>query len=171
MMKKYLFMAGIIPLVLLIILALPGNRSFQLSGEMVLEKLARGTHIISVHKFKEMKTDEPGIQLVDLREVSKFSAACLPGAINLFVENSSSKEIHRFFRDIPSFRVIYADQTYQAESYWILLTQMGIADLFVLDTGPLLDSLIINWESENSKRILVDEVPVFRFQPDTSANN
>ena len=57
MIKKYLFLILIIPLVMLIILALPGTRSFRLSGEMVLDQLVRMTHVISVHKFKEMEAD------------------------------------------------------------------------------------------------------------------
>ncbi len=55
-MKKYLFLILIISLVILIILALPGTRSFRLSGEMVLDQLVRMTHVISVHKFKELKS-------------------------------------------------------------------------------------------------------------------
>jgi rhodanese-related sulfurtransferase len=168
MMKKYLFLILIIPLVILIILALPGNRSFRLSGEMVLDQLVRMTHVISVHKFKEMKANKPGIQLVDLRNTSNFSDGHLPGAISLPFENLSSDDIHRFFKEIKSPRVIYAGETHKTESYWILLAQMGIENLYVLDTDPSLESLIINWDSVSNKRILVDEIPVFRFQPDTA---
>ena len=170
MMKKYLFMILLVPLIILIILALPGTRSFRFSGEMVLEQLARMTHVISVHKFKEMQADEPGIQLVDLRETNSFSDGHLPGAISLPVEDLRSDDIHRFFKEIKSTRVIYAAKTYKAESYWILLTQMGIENLYVLDTDPNLDALILNWNSGNNKRILVDEIPQFRFQPDTAYN-
>lgn len=167
-MKKYLFLILIISLVILIILALPGTRSFRLSGEMVLDQLVRMTHVISVHKFKELKRDEPGIHLVDLREISSFSDGHLPGAISLPVEGLSSDDIHRFFKEIRSTPIIYAAETYKAESYWILLTQMGIKNLYVLDTDPSLESLIMNWDSENNKRILVDEIPKFRFQPDSA---
>ena len=53
MMKKYLFLILTVPLVILIILALPGKRSFRCSGEAILEQIGQNTHIISVHKFKE----------------------------------------------------------------------------------------------------------------------
>jgi rhodanese-related sulfurtransferase len=170
MMKKYLFMILTVPLVILIILALPGNRSFRLSGEMILKQIGQNTHIISVHKFKELKAGGPGIQLVDLRAANAFADGHLPGAINLPVESLSKGDIHRFFEGIESDCVLYAGKTYLAEKYWILIRQMGIENLFVLEIGPTLDSLIIHWDSESSRRILVDEDPAFTFQPDTALN-
>jgi hypothetical protein len=148
MMKNYLFLILTAPLVILIILALPGKRSFRFSGEAVLEQIGQKTHIISVHKFKELKDGEPGIQLVDLRGANEFADGHLPDAVNMPVE-----------------------KTYQADKYWILFRQMGIENLYVLETGPVLDSLIMNWDSESSRRILVDEDPTFTFQPDTSINH
>ncbi len=170
MMKKYLFLILTVPMVILIILALPGKRSFRLSGEMILEQLGQNTHIISVHKFKELKAGGPGIQLVDLRGINEFADGHLPEAINLPVESLSKGDIHRFFEGIESDRVLYAGKTYLADKYWILFRQMGTENLYVLETGPALDSLIMYWDSESSRRILVDEDPAFTFQPDTALN-
>jgi rhodanese-related sulfurtransferase len=168
MMKKYLFMILIIPLVIIIILALPGNKSFHLSGEKVLEQIGRRTHIISVLKFKELDAGVPGIQLVDFRNAGDFDLGHLPGALNLPAGNLSTDGIHRFFERKETIHVLYAGETYISERYWILFTQMGIENLYVLETGPDLDSLIIHWDSESSRRILVDEDPAFTFQPDTT---
>jgi rhodanese-related sulfurtransferase len=168
MMKNYLFLILLVPLMILIILALPGNKSFLLSGEKILEQIGQKTHIISVHKFKELKAGGPGIQLVDLRGINAFADGHLPEALNLPVENLGTGEIHRFFEVIQSDCVLYAGKTYQADKYWILFRQMGIENLYVLETGLALDSLILHWDSESSRRILVDEDPVFTFQPDTS---
>jgi rhodanese-related sulfurtransferase len=168
MMKKYLFLILLVPLVILIILALPGDRSFRLSGERILEQIGRKTHIISVHRFKEWKAGGSGVRLVDLRGEDAFARGHLPGAINLPVENLSATDIHRFFKGMASDRVLYAGETYLSEKYWILFRQMGIENLYVLETGPALDSLIIRWDCKSSRRILVDEDPAFTFQPDTA---
>ncbi|MCK4853633.1 MAG: rhodanese-like domain-containing protein [Bacteroidales bacterium] len=168
MMKKYLFLILIIPLIILIILALPGNKSFRFSGENILEQIGRKTHIISVHKFKQMKAGESGIHLVDLRDGNDFAQGHLPGALNLPAENLSTGDIHRFFEGTETARVLYAGETYISERYWILFTQMGIGNLYVLETGPELDSLIMQWDNDSSRRILVDEDPAFTFQPDTA---
>ena len=168
MMKKYLFLILTVPLVILIVLALPGNRSFRLSGEMVLDQIGQNTHIISVQKFKELKSGDQGVQLLDLRAANEFENGHLPEAINMPVESLNTADIHRFFEGIDAECVLYSGETYQANKQWILFRQMGIENIFVLETGPTLDPLIINWDSENSRRIMVDEDPAFTFQPDTS---
>ena len=169
-MKKYLFLILTIPLVFLIVLALPGSRSFRLSGEMILDQIGQNTHIISVQKFKELKSGDQGVQLLDLRAANEFENGHLPEAINMPVESLNTGDIHRFFEGIDSDRVLYASITYLADKHWILFRQMGIENIYVLETGPMLDSLIMNWDSENSRRIMVDEDPAFRFQPDTTFN-
>jgi len=168
MMKNYLFLILLVPLVILIILALPGKRSFRFSGEAILEQIGQNTHIISVYKFKELEAGEPGIQLVDLRGVNEFTDGHLPEAVNMPAESLGTAEIYQFFKGIESDRVLYSGETYLAEKYWILFKQMGIENLYVLETGPALDSLIMNWNSESSRRIMVDEDPEFTFQPDTA---
>lgn len=167
-MKKYLFLILTVPLIALIILALPGSKSFRLSGEMILDQIGQNTHIISVQKIKELKTSVQGVQLVDLRGADEFNTGHLPAAINMPVESLNTADIHRFFEGIDSDCVLYSGETYQANKQWILFRQMGIENIFVLETGPTLDSLIINWDSENSRRIMVDEDPTFTFQPDTA---
>jgi len=167
-MKKYLFLILTIPLVVLIILALPGSKSFRLSSEMILDQIGQNTHIISVQKFKELRIGVQGVQLVDLRGTDEFNTGHLPEAINMPVESLSTADIHRFFKGLDADCVLYSGETYQANKHWILFRQMGIENIFVLETGPTLDSLIINWDSENSRRIMVDEDPTFTFQPDTA---
>ncbi len=170
MMKKYIFLILTIPLMILIILALPGKRSFRFSGEAILEQIGQNTHIISVHKFKELKTGGQGIQLVDLRGINEFANGHLPEAVNMPAESLDTGEIYRFFKGTESDHVLYSGETYLAEKYWIIYRQMGIENLYVLETGYALDSLILNWDSENSRKILVDEDPSFTFQPDTAFN-
>lgn len=170
MMKKYLFLILTVPLVILIILALPGNRSFRVSGEAILEQIGQNTHIISAYKFKELKTGGRGMQLVDLRSAFEFADGHLPEAVNMPAERRGAGEIFRFFKGIESDRVLYSGETYLAEKYWILFRQMGIENLYVLETRTMLDSMIMNWDSENSRKILEDEDPSFTFQPDSAFN-
>ena len=167
-MKKYLFLILTIPLVVLIILALPGSKSFRLSGEMILDQIGQNTHIISVQRFKELKIGVQEVQLVDLRGTDEFNTGHLPEAINMPVESLSIADIHRFFKGQDADCVLYSDATYLANKHWVLFRQMGIENIFVLETWPALDSLIINWDSENSRRIMVDEDPAFTFQPNSA---
>jgi len=169
-MKKYMFLILTVPLIILIVLALPGNKSFRLSAEAVLDQISQNTHVISVHKIKEWQAGGKDFQLVDLRTMDEFAKGHLPEALNLPTQSLSTGDIHKFFNGIESNRVLYAEKTYLADRYWILFSQMGIEKLYVLETGPALDSLIIHWDNENSRRILADEDPSFTFRPDTTFN-
>ena len=100
-------------------------------------------------------------QVILSRAICHLPLTCL-------LENLGAGDFHRFFERKESIHVLYAGETYIAERYWILFRQMGMENLYVLETGPDLDSLIMHWESESSRRILVDEDPAFTFHPDTT---
>jgi len=168
MMRKYLYLILTALMVIIIVLVLPRKRNFSLTGEEILGQINLRAHIISVQKFKEMYAGEPGLQLVDLRGVMEFTDGHLQGALNLPAASLSTGDIHGFFEKKGQTRVIYAAETYQAEMYWILFAQMGVERLYVLETGSRLDSLIRYWDAERSRMIMVDEIPAFRFQPDTT---
>lgn len=168
MMKKYMFLILTVPLLILIVLAVPRNKTFRLSGEAILDQIGQNTHVISVHKIKSWQAGGQDIQMVDLRTADEFAKGHLPEALNLPAEGMSKGDIRGFFNGIESNRVLYAEKTYLADRYWILFRQMGIEKLYVLETEPALDSLILHWDIENSRRILADEDPLFTFQPDTT---
>ncbi len=168
MMKRYLYLILTGLLVAIIVLAIPRKRDFSITGEEVIEQLKLRTQIISVHKFKSMKAEVPGLQLVDLRGADAFIQGHLGEAVNLPVSGLAKGEIYRFFNDKQAFYVLYGEDTYRAEMYWMLFTQMGIERLYVLDTGVGLDSMILNWEDEAGRMIMVDEIPQFSFHPDTA---
>ncbi len=167
-MKNHYYLILTASMVILILLAVPRKKGFHLSGEEILDIINRKTHIISIHKYKELQTAEPGLQLVDLRDADKYTAGHLPGALNLPSESLDPGLIYRFFKGASSPRVLYAEETFKAEGYWMVFTQMGIDNLFILDVGYRLDSLIGCWDAENGRRILQDEIPEFTFEPDSS---
>jgi rhodanese-related sulfurtransferase len=168
--KKYLYLLFAAMLVILTLLALPRRKVFRKSGEEMLSRINRKTHIISPHRFREMQAGGQVPQLVDLRDREAYAVGHLPGAVNLPAEGLDPELIHRFFRSKGSVWVLYAAETYEAEKYWILFTQMGMEHLFVLETGSRLDSLIQQWDVDSSRMIMMDEIPAFTFRPDSSTS-
>ena len=168
MMRRYLYLILTGLLAAIIVLAIPRKRNFSIEGEAILDQLKFRTQIISVQKFKTMKADEPGLRLVDLRTAETYGQGHLGDAVNMPVHGLEKGEIYSFFNDKQASWVLYASETYQAEMYWILFTQMGLERMYVLDTDVGLDSLILNWDAYSSRKIMVDENPQFSFQPDTS---
>jgi rhodanese-related sulfurtransferase len=167
MMRDYFYLILTAVIAVIILLALPRKKDFRVTGDDLLDRINEKNHIVSIHRYKEMKAGKPGLRLVDLRDVDAFAEGHLPDAINLPPESLDPNAIHRFFRDKAPGWVLYADKTHEAEKYWMLFTQMGRENLYVLETGPMLDSTMISWDSESSRMILVDEIPRFTFLPDS----
>ncbi len=168
MMKKYGFVVVSLLLIIVIVLAMPGKKSFRHSAREMLDEVQGGGYIISISRYKELADSAAGTVLVDLRSSGAFQAAHLPGAVNFPAEESKAGTAYDYFDGIKGDVILYSDETSLAGEWWILLTQMGIDNLLVLDTGSGLDRLILNWESENEKNVLIDEVPLYTFVPDTA---
>ena len=168
MMKKYLYLILTAIVVVLVLLGLPRKKGFRFSADDLLGRIGQQIHIISTHKLKEMQALDPDLHLVDLRSTGAFGEGHLPDALNLSPESLDPDAIHRFFNKKASRWVLYAAKTYEAERYWMLFTQMGIENLFVLETGPGLDTMIRSWDTESDRMIRMDEMPRYTFIPDTT---
>ena len=168
-MRRYLYLVLTGLLAAIILLAIPRKRDFRIGGDEVIEQLKGRTQIISGHKFKSLKAEVPGLRLVDIRGSEAYHQGHIEEAVNLPVRHLSKSDIYKFFNVKDASFVLYAQDTYQAEMYWILFTQMGIEGLYVLDTGVELDSLIMDLDAGYNRMILVDEIPQFSFRADTAA--
>ena len=169
MMKKYGFIIVAAVLVILIILFIPRGNNFKYSAEDMLSKIQNRTYIVSQSKFKELnaKTAFP-LALIDLRDGDAYREGHLPGAIQLPDENPNGKSLNKFMKSLEGQVYLYSDQTAHACEWWILLTQIGFEEVFVLETGSNLSGLIKDWEGQNIIQIMPDEIPRYHFVPDSS---
>lgn len=167
-MRKYLFIIVSLPLAVLIILALSGKKSFHYTSGDMLGQIGQRNYIISVARYKEIK-EAGGSVLFDLRDQSEYSAAHIPDASNFPRMEFDPGSVRGIFGKIEGPVVLYSEFTYQASEFWILCTQLGMENIFVLETGPSLENLIHNWDLRDDRQIMADELPSFTFlsQKDT----
>ena len=170
-MKKYLFITISLFLIIIIIIAIPSKNSWKYSTEQLLEEVQKRSYIVSVAWYKEMKED-PSIptSLVDLRVSSAYEKAHLPDAINFNFQDQDLAYLHSFFRSLKGNIILYSDQSANACEWWIVLKQIGYDNVYVLETGPDLDQLIVSWSGRNDRSIMTDEIPLFTFIPDPGVN-
>ena len=168
-MKKYIFIPVTILLGVTILLALPGKNSFEYSAMDMSKEIQKRTYILSVSRYKEIKqSGSIPVILADLRQAGEFESGHLPDAILFPSGDQNLASLHDFINQQDGHVFLYADQTATACEWWILLTQMGLENLFVLETGPDLKALIKDWPNRNERNIMADEIPTFTFVPDTS---
>jgi rhodanese-related sulfurtransferase len=134
----------------------------------MLAQIRQRNYIISVARYKEIK-EAGGSVLLDLRDQSQYSAAHIPEAKNFSRMEFDPGSVHRTYGQFEGPVVLYSEYTYEASEFWILVTQLGLENIYVLETGPNLENLILNWALRDDRQIMADEVPSFTFlsQKDT----
>lgn len=155
-MRNYLLPATSIVLLALILIGIPGKDSFRFTASDTMGRINVHEHIITSDKLKELDNQDGGLLLVDLRSGQEFLAGHLPGAVNIPSGELNVGLIHNEFKGSrPS--VLYSAGSPAAAQLWILLTQMGFENIYVLDTGNAV--------------VPSDEISSFEFIPDTMRNN
>jgi rhodanese-related sulfurtransferase len=168
-MKKYGFIPATILLGIIILLALPGKNSFEYSSTHMAQEIQKRTYIVSVSRYKEMKMGgSMPVLLADIRPAAEYESGHLPDAISIPFEGQDLASLYDLVNKQEGYVFLYADQTSMACEWWMLLTQMGMENIYVLETGPDLSLLIRDWPDRNESKIMHDEIPAFTFVPDTS---
>ena len=167
-MKKIAFIPITAFLALIVLFILPGNNRFTVSAPEIMAEIQNRNYIVSVSGFMEILKGDPGpVLLADLRDTEKYEAGHLPGAINIPGVKQNPASLHALFRKLEGKIFLYSDQTASTCEWWILLTQMGLQNLYVLETGPDLDALIKGWPDNDHNGVRIDERQAFTFVPDT----
>jgi hypothetical protein len=133
MMKTYLIPVLIVLLAGALLLAVPGSDFFRLKGTEVLDRIGDHEFLVGSAQLAILQGD--GAVLVDLDDPQQFAANHLPDAVNFPPDEWNVKEIRKFFREKGTC-ILYAEDLSLACRAWVLFTQMGIENLWVLQTGP-----------------------------------
>ena len=153
MMKNYLLPSISVVLLALIIIKIPGKNSFRHSASDTMDRISLHEHFITAAKLKEIADQDGGVLLVDLRPRQEFLNGQLPEAINLPSDELNLGLIHDAFEGVRT-SVLYSAGSPVSAQLWVLLTQMGFENVYVLDTGNTV--------------VPSDEIPAFKFMQDTS---
>jgi len=151
-MKNYLLPAISLILIALIVTGIPGKDSFEHSAADLLDIVSHHDHIITIEKLRAIENQDEDLALVDLRTRREFLNDHLPGAINFPADEMNLKSLQDFLSG-SSTSVLFSGQSPTAVQVWILSAQMGIENVFVLDTCAI--------------GTPGDELSTFEFIPDT----
>jgi len=136
MMKNYLLPAISVILLTLIITGIPGKYSFKLTAPDLVERISHHDHIITPEKLRAIESQDEDLVLVDLRTRGEFLEDHLPGAINFPADEMNLKSLQNLLAG-SSASVLFSGGSPSAVQVWILSAQMGIENVFVLDTSTI----------------------------------
>lgn len=132
-MKKYLLLSISLFLLLLTVLAVPGKDYFRLEAGEIIERVSTHRHIITADQMKKIQEKED-VVLMDLRSRGDYSVSNLPGSINFPLKELTIKSIRDYLAESGNY-ILYSEETHTACNVWILLTQMGYKNIWVLEAN------------------------------------
>jgi rhodanese-related sulfurtransferase len=128
---------ALIPLAL-VIAAVPENttKPYKLTIDEVVGQITEGAQYYSSDQIADyIIQKDPSIQLIDVRPKDEFETYHLPGAINIPLSDILSDEwLENLDQDIRT-NVFYSNGTVISNQAWLICTQRGFKNNYVLQGG------------------------------------
>jgi len=127
----------IIPLGL-IIAAVPQNTTHQykLTASQMLAEATSSFQFLSPDAVADMIVQkDPNLQLIDVRTPDEFLKFSLPGAINIPLTDLLSEEFKEILDQDVKMNVFYSNGSLHSNEAWMITTQLGYKNNYVLQGG------------------------------------
>jgi rhodanese-related sulfurtransferase len=130
-----------------------GKKSLTLPPEEILKILLKGDFVISADELAGVIIEQDsGSQILDVRNPEKYNSLSLPGARNVPLQNLLAPENESIFTEEKMKTVLYSDDEILSTQAWMLLTQKGFRNLYLLKGGLTdWDSIVLRSEFTGEK--------------------
>jgi rhodanese-related sulfurtransferase len=137
-MKPRIYLAIFIIPLGLIIAAVPQNKMhpYKLNASQMLTEATSSSQFLSPDEVADLIVQkDPNLQLIDVRTPDEFLKFSLPGAINVPLSDLLSEEFKDILDQEIKMNVFYSNGTLQANEAWMISTQLGYKNNYVLQGG------------------------------------
>jgi rhodanese-related sulfurtransferase len=125
------------------------NDSIMLNEQELLQEMLRGSNYFSVDELADLLINQdPSIRLIDVRSAEQFVKP-IRGAMNVPVDSVFNEKYDFLFDQRMMKNVIYADNDAAAVQVWMIMTQLGYKNNYLLKGG------LVEWNDS----ILNPQVP------------
>ncbi len=128
---------GIIPLALMLAFV-PENTTvpYKLTIEELVAEITEGAQYFYPDEIADFIVQkDPSIQLIDVRAKNEYEKYHLPGAINIPLADIISEDWEGYLDQDVVTNVFYSNGTVNANQAWIICTQRGFKNNYVLQGG------------------------------------
>lgn len=122
----------------IVIAAVPENttKPYKLSIEELVGQITEGSQYFTADLVADyIVQKDPSIQLIDVRPKDEFEIYHLPGAINIPLADILSDEWEAYLNQDVVTNVFYSNGTVVANQAWLICTQRGFVNNYVLQGG------------------------------------
>jgi rhodanese-related sulfurtransferase len=137
-MKPLQYLAIFIIPLGMIIAAVPQNvtRPYKLNASQMLTVASGSSQFLTPDAVADLLVQkDPNLQLIDVRTPDEFMNFSLPGAINIPLTDLLSDEFKDVLDQDIKMNVLYSNGTLQANEAWMIATQLGYKNNYVLQGG------------------------------------
>lgn len=122
----------------LIIAAIPNNKTldFKMSAEEMIDEFNGRYQFISPDEIADMIiSEDPNLQLIDLRSESEYKEFHLPGAVNIPFTDLLDDEYRYLIDQNLRINVFYSNGSVTSNEAWMVTRQLGYRNNYVLEGG------------------------------------
>jgi rhodanese-related sulfurtransferase len=134
---RILLAIALIPLAL-VIAAVPENttKPFKLTMEELIGEITEGAQYFTTDQIADyIVQKDPSVLLIDVRSNDEYETYHLPGAINIPLSDIGSNEWRDYLDQDTRTNVFYSNGTVNANQAWLICTQRGFKNNYVLQGG------------------------------------
>jgi len=136
--KPRLILAIFILPLAIIIAAVPENttKPYKLTIEQLLTEVTEGAQYFTTDQIADyIVQKDPSIQLIDVRSSDEYEKYHLPNAINIPLADITSDTWLDYLDQDVVTNVFYSNGTVNANQAWLICTQRGFHNNYVLEGG------------------------------------
>lgn len=162
---------GIMLLLGLVIAMVPENttKPYKLTAEQMLIAVNSGNHLIHPDYLAEwLISEDPSIQLIDVRSPDDYDQYHLPNAINVPLADLLNPQYKPVLDQGIKFNVLYSNGSTSANEAWMILRQLGYQNLGILMGGLNYWTEVIMNPQEPPATSPNDEIAKYEFRKGAS---
>ena len=111
------------------------NNSIMINEEELLQEMLRGSNYLSVDQLADLLVNmDPSVRLIDVRPADQFKDP-IRGAMNIPVDSIFTDTYAAFFDQGIMKNVIYSENDAEAVQVWMIMTQFGYKNNYLLKGG------------------------------------
>ncbi len=171
MIKSRIYLAIFIIPLGLIIAAVPQNTThpYKLTANQLLELANSNSQFVSPDEVADMLIQkDPDLQLIDVRSPDEFDKFSLPGAINIPLTEILSEDYRYLIDQDIKMNVFYSNGSLHSNEAWMISSQLGYKNNYVLQGGLNYWAETIMNPSEPSSTSPDEEIAKYDFRKGAS---
>lgn len=132
------FVLGCMLLLGVVIAMVPEDttKPYKLTAEQMLQEIQGATEMVSADEVAHwLISQDPSVQLIDVRSPNEFQTYHLDGAINVPISAILKDEYRDYLDQGVKMNVLYSNGTTGSHQAWMILRQLGFENNYVMQGG------------------------------------